>query len=204
MFKRYSVYCHTNKINGKRYIGITSKQPERRWRNGIGYKNNKHFYFAIRKYGWDNFLHEVWYTNISFEDACRIERELISKYNSACPDYGYNVDLGGNGQESVSEYHKLKISEARKGKPHPHKGRSLYGDKSPTYGTHRDEKVKEACRKANSKPVKCIETGIVFASGLEASKQTGVNNTCISYACVGKQKTAGGLHWKYVEVCNDK
>lgn len=34
----YCVYCHTNKINGKRYIGRTCKDLKTRsGKNGIGY-----------------------------------------------------------------------------------------------------------------------------------------------------------------------
>ena len=56
----FSVYMHTNTINGKKYVGITSKEPTRRWKgNGSGYRNNEHFWNAIQKYGWDNFEHDV-------------------------------------------------------------------------------------------------------------------------------------------------
>ena len=51
----YTVYQHKNKINGKRYFGITSRKPEERWGyNGRNYKSSPHFYSAIQKYGWDN------------------------------------------------------------------------------------------------------------------------------------------------------
>ena len=34
----WTVYMHVNKINGKKYVGITSQKPEERWKNnGIGY-----------------------------------------------------------------------------------------------------------------------------------------------------------------------
>lgn len=187
----YSVYCHTNKINGKRYIGITKRQPEKRWANGYGYSNNRHFFAAIQKYGWDSFSHEVWFTDLSYEDACLAERELIAKYDSANQEKGYNVDLGGTGLGTASEEHKRAISEARKGKPHPHKGRPLTGDKSPTYGTHRSEYVKQKARETNSIPVLCVETGMLYESGIEAAKSVGISSTMVSYACKTGRPTKG-------------
>lgn len=56
--KNYCVYKHTSPSN-KVYIGITSQEPERRWKNGNGYKKNLYFTKAIKKYGWDNFAHEI-------------------------------------------------------------------------------------------------------------------------------------------------
>ena len=53
---------HKNKINGKMYIGITSRTPEARWgNNGSQYTKAKNpcFYNAIQKYGWDNFEHII-------------------------------------------------------------------------------------------------------------------------------------------------
>lgn len=190
----YSVYCHTNKINGKRYIGITKRQPEKRWANGYGYSNNRHFFAAIQKYGWDSFSHEVWFTDLSYEDACLAERELIAKYDSTNQEKGYNVDLGGTGLGTASEEHKKAISEARKGRPHPHKGRPLTGDKSPTYGTHRSEYVKQKSREVNSIPVLCVETGVLYESGVSAAKENGLTASAVSYSCKTGRPTKG-LHF---------
>lgn len=46
--------------------------------------------------------------------------------------------------------------------------------------------------------IQCIETGVIYSNKYEASKDTGTHPTCIISACAGRQKTAGGYHWKYV------
>lgn len=57
------------------------------------------------------------------------------------------------------------------------------------YGT-RNEKI----AKANSKPVRCIETGVIYNGTREAERQTGLNNSGISRVCRGELKTCGGFH----------
>lgn len=102
----YTVYEHKNKINNKRYIGITKQNPKNRWDNGNGYKEQTYFYRAIRKYGWDNFEHNILNTGISQEDAVELEKNYIKEYNTNNPKMGYNISSGGeygfNGVNSVS------------------------------------------------------------------------------------------------------
>ena len=52
--------------------------------------------------------------------------------------------------------------------------------------------------KAGFKSVQCIETGIIYTNKNTASEATGIHPNCIINACAGRQKTAGGYHWKYV------
>ena len=81
--KKYKVYKHTNKINGKVYIGITSyRYAKTRWSNGNGYSQQSLFWNAICKYGWDNFDHEILFDNLTQEEACQKEIELIKLYKS--------------------------------------------------------------------------------------------------------------------------
>lgn len=94
--KAYCVYKHTNISNGKVYIGITSQQPEKRWKNGYGYEGNEYFYRAIQKYGWDGFEHEIISDGLTKEQACSIEIELIEVYDSTNPEKGYNFSSGGD------------------------------------------------------------------------------------------------------------
>lgn len=104
----FCVYKHTSP-SGKVYIGITCQNPLRRWRDGKGYRQNEHFTNAILKYGWDNFKHEILFTGLTKEEACRIEIELIDEYGSADMDKGYNQSLGGDHGE-YGEETRRKIS----------------------------------------------------------------------------------------------
>lgn len=115
----YSIYKHTSPSR-KCYIGMTCQKPERRWRNGEGYRECRAFYNAIKKYGWDNIKHEILEENLSFEDACKMEKHYISEYDSLVNGNGYNLETGGYANHSVSDETRAKISTAisrRKRKP---------------------------------------------------------------------------------------
>lgn len=110
--KKFTVYMHVSP-NGKRYIGITSQDPKLRWAGGSGYSDNMHFKSAIDKYGWNNFEHIIVASELSLESACKLESDLISKYDTMNPDKGYNHTTGGNWSTPDAETRK-KLSEHRK------------------------------------------------------------------------------------------
>lgn len=93
---KFLVYIHTAP-NGKKYVGITSKSTHTRWgAGGCCYKENKHFWNAIQKYGWDNIQHEIVATDLDIYAACKLEVDLIAKYDAMNPEHGYNGTSGGN------------------------------------------------------------------------------------------------------------
>lgn len=51
----------------------------------------------------------------------------------------------------------------------------------------------------NKRKVRCIETGIVYPSILDAEKQTGISNGCIVRCCKGQLKSVRNTHWEYVD-----
>lgn len=116
----YTVYMHITPSN-KRYIGITSRKNvlKRFGSNGCGYAGQI-FGRAIKKYGWNNIEHVIVAKNLTKEDAKKLEIELIAKYNTTNPKYGYNRSIGGDipvtlGQHRSEETRK-QISESNKGK----------------------------------------------------------------------------------------
>ena len=118
MNKTYCVYKHTCLKNGKVYVGITSQKPEARWgHDGYRYWHNAHFSNAIKKYGWENFAHEILYTGLTVDEAKQKEVELISVFKSNEREFGYNQSSGGDPGAGVhcSEERKAKIRACRLG-----------------------------------------------------------------------------------------
>ncbi len=105
----YCVYKHTSP-SGKVYIGITKRTPNARWKNGLGYENNRYFTNAIRKYGWENFKHEILYDSLSLEDACYYEKYFIEVCKATDSAHGYNIRSGGI-DGNISQSTRKKMSE---------------------------------------------------------------------------------------------
>lgn len=125
------IYRHwivNDKGQEKSYIGQTAKNnPRERWRHGgsgyIGKNGEKKHKFAraIKKYGWDNFHHEIIGVIECEEDELffwlnELECYYIEKYDSYYN--GYNSTMGGEGCKHMkhSEETKEKLRKAQTGK----------------------------------------------------------------------------------------
>ena len=133
---KWTVYIHISPSN-KYYVGITSqKRVNGRWKNGKGYKKNPHFTRAIKKYGWDNFQHEIFAEHLTKDEACNMEITLIKVLKANDYHYGYNICSGGEGATG------------------------LYGEKNHNYGKHwTDEQKKRMSNMKKGKHVNLSEEG---------------------------------------------
>lgn len=88
----YTVYCHRNHLNDKRYIGQTHKTMEQRSGiNGSCYKKQRRFSNAINKYGWENFDHTILADGLTKDEANIVEQFYIWRYNTTDTAHGYNI-----------------------------------------------------------------------------------------------------------------
>lgn len=122
----YTVYKHITP-DGKVYIGATKQEVNRRWQNGIGYKTQP-FWKAIEQFGWNNIIHEIVADNLSEEDAHLLEQKTITDLKANNPQYGYNIQIGGNssnlGLKWSPERHEANIPQLyKKGNVPWNKGR---------------------------------------------------------------------------------
>ena len=204
------IYKHTSP-SGKVYIGQTCQRPEHRWDNGKGYKSG-YFASAIKKYGWDNFKHEILFKGLDQLNADIIEEDLIFYYKSI--NKSYNLADGGfvNKGWNQSEESKKKISEANKGKKMSEESKekirlSKLGDKNPAYGKPLSEETKRKMSKSlkgkGTKKVKQIDpnTGSVIKiwnSQIEACNHFNGNKSLI-YDAIRRHSLTKGYYWEYVD-----
>lgn len=57
----------------------------------------------------------------------------------------------------------------------------------------------ERVARGHDKKVRCIETGQIYDSVRQASRETGLNEGNLASCCRGKRETCGKLHWEYVD-----
>lgn len=156
----YEIYVITNTVNGKKYVGQTSRGFEKRWKGHLSTsRGDRQLYFlnAIRKHGAEAFTHEIVAEVASREEANSLERLWIQQLNTMDPSIGYNSTQGGEGfssgdlnpnrlnprsgnqiwnfGKSTTPEVRAKISKTLTG--------MLVGDKNPFYGRKHTEETKQ-------------------------------------------------------------
>lgn len=217
-----TIYCITNLINNKMYIGQTARPWQERWKEhlaaGYDLNNNRPLYLAMRKYGQENF-------SISILEQCADE-ELNDKekywiqekqtWIAEHPDKGYNITNGGNNRTKYSyDYIRTlyktgmtqsEIKNELNCDPWVIR-QAITADEfiSNTYKQEQRHKAAQQSQRALMKQVQAInpitnEIYKVFNSIAEASHFFNIDHSCISTAIrKGRPHKCKNYYWEY---CN--
>jgi group I intron endonuclease len=126
--KKVGIYGLRNVVTGKWYIGqsidVTKRHKGHEHSLRFNRHNNHRIVTDYNLHGWASFeFHLIEECPEAVLDAR--ERAWIEFYGSCDPLKGYNLDSGGSFYKRHSQETRDKIAAARRGKPHPHKGRRL-------------------------------------------------------------------------------
>ena len=185
--RNYKLYVHISPSN-KRYYGITCKdKAEQRWGSDG------------RRYGWDNFTHEILFDNLTENKACLIEQCYIALYDTMDRTKGYNCSIGGVDHLHTKET-KCKLSEI------------MMGENNPMYGKHHTDEAKKKMserkkdiylgnKNPNARKIKCIELDKVFDTVEDALKFINRKRSSL-WDAMKRGGKCGGYHWEYIEEVN--
>lgn len=140
------IYCITNKVNGKKYIGqstnLDARMKSHIYNLRYGKHHNLHLQAAYNKYGEKAFYLTIVekYEKIDQGSLDDLEKDYILASQSYDLRYGYNMQFGGiagkptvESREKISESNRrravtietrVKMASHRKGKTFPNRGYS--------------------------------------------------------------------------------
>ncbi len=207
------IYKATSKTTGKIYIGQTSQTLQQRISQHKCHSDNKnyHFYNAIKKYGFDDFIFEIVEDDIQNADELNKREKYWIKYYDSYEN-GYNSTRGGDG--SVRRDDELILKLFMDGKTTKEITEITGYNRSTIYRSFQlsgvsgqnNERNYERTRSRCSEPVEQFTTDgefvKIWASASEAGRFFG-GQTAISSVCRQENHalSAYGFLFKYA---NDK
>jgi group I intron endonuclease len=192
-----SIYLITNKINGKQYVGQTTRSVAKRWAGHLCDAKRGFAYpicHAIRKYGADGFSVEEIARAKSLKQLNFLEPLYIKYYDSLKPT-GYNLASGGKNHVIHSDT-RVKISSANKGNQYC-KGRVLSDETKAKIGIA--NKGRPSHRKGKKHSPESIEKMRIASRGNQNSKgaiRSEETRAKISAARKGKKGTPHTAEFK--------
>ena len=129
------IYMTINLINNKFYIGKDGKNDENYYGSGKVIKE------SIKKYGKDNFIKITLEECLNLEDLNSREIYWINFFESI--KYGYNIALGGDGGDTISNHpEKISIAEEHSKKMKLEKYNKRIGNKFEPLSNEVKEKIR--------------------------------------------------------------
>lgn len=196
------IYCITNNINQRQYVGKTNTTIEKRWKQHKKDAPKRNFekrplYRAINKYGANNFSIEV-LEECPPEESSEREIYWIEKLDTY--HNGYNATLGGDGSHYL-DYDKIVSTYKEVGSAQ--KTAQILGIAITTvFYIMRSYEIDTSKPTSTYKPVAKIDPNthevIETYINVEEAELANGNSHHISDVCEGKRKTCKGYEWKYL------
>ena len=151
------VYCATNKINGKKYIGQSTKTLEERirdHRHDAKHQVTRPFMRALNKYGIEGFDWEVLCECSSTQEMIDKEIELIEKHGSF-GHKGYNAHKGGQYRtEEIKAKTSKSVTKFLMGHKHSEETKRKISEARMGYKRSAESKIKQSLHNARVAPWK--------------------------------------------------
>ena len=198
------VYMVTNKVTGKRYIGVSAQKyletrisqhfarAKRRISNGA-------FDRALRKYDREAFEWVILEKCKTVTDALIREVALI-----ACMKPEYNSTAGGDGARGhrMTAEGRKRVSEANKGRPwHGHPLHAEARERLSFHGKSAANLARLAAISArprhNARAVVCLDDGKIYPSVADAARVYGADIGTMVRVCQRKKSTVKGRVFRY-------
>ena len=187
------IYCLTNSLNGKKYIGQAKNLKIRLGEHRRNKKTeSRYIYRAIKKYGWESFEHSIIATATTKQDLDVMERHYIKEYGTM--KTGYNLTSGGEGGAEYSAESKRIISEKNQAwwDAHPE-------EKERMSKQHKGKKVSQETKDLMIKNMpqrkEVMIEGKNYISIREAARQLGISKQLCQY----RLKSVGFPEWRVLQ-----
>ncbi len=152
----FTIYLLTNMVNGKYYVGQTTRTLAHRWsvhksearseRTTSGY-----LYKAIRKHGAESFIAETLATTTDLEELNRLEKLWIIVLDSLNPLVGYN-GAGGGRNRFVTAATRAKNSAFFRGRRLTAAHRAKVGRPGVPKSAEHRQRIREALKGRKPSP----------------------------------------------------
>lgn len=173
------IYCIQNLINGKKYIGQSSKYNSNEEFQQSNYQGSgKYIKRAIKKYGLKNFKKWVMIKNVTkFNELNKYETLYIKKFKTRWPN-GYNLTDGGEGfRGNHSKESKLMIGKSSSKRIRTENWKNKISAGVKKSGKHSPESYKNFSKKMRGR-TKSYRIKICIVCHEEYKPKSGCQKTC--------------------------
>lgn len=191
-----TVYKITNKLNGKAYVGITTKSIQERFEAHLNraVRERSAIQNAMKKYGKSNFEIVEIDTATSEVELFEKERFWIAHFNTFSEN-GYNLTEGGGGIVNMSEEIRAKISKSKSGK-------SILKLKGREISKEQRILISRTLGASQVKGTNLTTGEIILLDYPTQGKEFGFNPSLICAVIKGKRNQHKGFTFEYINHAN--